>query len=108
MELQKVATASILGLIIIVILFSAFSEILPEAQDAGDSMNNTARCIAAQGVWCNTNCSGGTPANCSSSTLQAYDEVPLNGLFSSGGVVFIIVMASLLVAVVIGFFKNKK
>jgi hypothetical protein len=52
MELQKVVTASILGLIIIVILFSAFSEIQPEAHNAYDSMNNTARCIAAQGDWC--------------------------------------------------------
>lgn len=66
-----VIVSAFAALIVMVVLFLGASELLPEAQQAGDTLNATG--------------------------------VPLGSLFVGGGVVFLIVMAALLFAVMGGF-----
>lgn len=68
---------AILGIVLLVVLFQLYAELVPEAQTAGDALN-------ASGV-------------------------PLGGLFTSSGIVFVIIMAALLIVVVMSFLpKGKK
>jgi hypothetical protein len=72
----KTIDKAIMGIILLVVLFLLYAELIPTAQTAGDSLN-------ASGV-------------------------PLGSLFTSGGVVFVIIMASLIVLVVRKFSAGKK
>jgi len=68
---------AILGIVLLVVLFQLYAELVPEAQTAGDALN-------ASGV-------------------------PLGSLFTSSGIVFVIIMAALLIVVVMSFLpKGKK
>ena len=64
------------GIVLLVVTLLLYSELVPEAQAAGDSLN-------ASGV-------------------------PLGNLFVSDGVVFVIVMAALIIAIIGFFLKFKK
>ena len=67
---------AIFGIILLVVLFKLYAELVPEAQTAGDELNATG--------------------------------VPLGGLFTSNGIVFIIIMAALVITVVRSFLGGKK
>lgn len=66
---------AILGLVLLVVLFQLYANLVPEAQSAGDQLN-------ASGV-------------------------PLGALFSGQGIVFVIIMASLIILVVKSFLPGK-
>lgn len=68
--------SAILGIILLVVLFLLYAELMPEAMDAGDALNESG--------------------------------VPLGSLFVSGGVVFLIIMAALIILVVKAFLKGGK
>lgn len=68
---QAMIQKSITSVIFLAVLFLVLAELLPTAQDAGDTLN-------ASGV-------------------------PLGGLFVAGGVIFLIIMAGVLIAVVTAF-----
>jgi len=67
---------AILGIVLLVVLFKLYAELVPEAQTAGDELNESG--------------------------------VPLGSLFTSSGLVFIIIMASLVVVVVKSFMPGGK
>lgn len=67
---------AILAIVLLVVLFQLYANLIPEAQSAGDTLN-------ASGV-------------------------PLGGLFTGQGIVFIIIMASLIVLVVKSFMPKGK
>jgi len=67
---------AILGLVLVTVLFQLYSQLVPTAQTAGDTLN-------ASGV-------------------------PLGNLFTSSGVVFVIIMASLIILVVKAFMPGGK
>lgn len=67
---------AILALVLLVVLFQLYENLVPEAQSAGDALN-------ASGV-------------------------PLGGLFTSQGVVFVIIMAALIILVVKSFLGGVK
>ena len=67
---------AILGIVLLVVLFKLYAELVPEAQAAGDELNTSG--------------------------------VPLGSLFTSSGLVFIIIMASLVVVVVKSFMPGGK
>ena len=71
-----VLNTAILAIILLVVLFQIYAELVPEAQTAGDTLNATG--------------------------------VPLGGLFTSEGVVFVIIMAALLILVVKAFMPGTK
>ena len=104
--------SAILVIVVLVVLFAAYAAIIPEAQTAGDSLNDSNRC---ESVSCFYNATRTTTA-CTANNATAGDTVicgtqansiPLGGLFSGTGVVFVIVMAALLIIVVKGFMKAK-
>lgn len=67
--------SAILGIVLLVVLFQLYAQLVPEAQSAGDTLNESG--------------------------------VPLGALFTSNGVVFIIIMAALVIVVVRSFMKKK-
>jgi len=71
-----VLNTAILAIILLVVLFQIYAELVPEAQTAGDTLNETG--------------------------------VPLGSLFTSQGVVFVIIMAALLILVVKAFMPGTK
>ena len=101
----NILNSAVLVIVILVVLFSAYAAIVPEAQTAGDSMGDSDVCTAAA---CTYNASG-SPSTCQWNTTNTsecpndYDYIPLSGLFSGTGVVFVVVMAALLVLVVKSF-----
>lgn len=66
---------AILSIVLLVVLFQLYSELVPEAQASGDTLNESG--------------------------------VPLGNLFVSGGIVFLIIMAALIVLVVKSFMPGK-
>ena len=67
---------AILAIVLLVILFKLYAELVPEAQTAGDDLNESG--------------------------------VPFGSLFTSSGVVFIVIMAALIIVVVRSFMGGKK
>ena len=102
-----------LGLVILVVLFQSYASIVPIAQTAGASLNDTARCHAAGGTYC-TNLT--TPfcysvATCNSTIgnpTVTYNQIPLSSTFNATGVIFVIVMAALLILVVMAFLGQRQ
>lgn len=68
---------SILAIVLLVVLFQLYAELLPEAQTAGDSLN------------------------------ESLGGANLGPLFVGSGIVFTIIMASLLILVVMSFMPGK-
>ena len=105
-----IITAAVSTIVVILVLFTAYSTIVPDAGDAGDELGDEARC---GDVGCFWNDSRAT--DCTANNLTAGDttacasnyEVPLSGLFSSSGIVFIIIMAMLLIVIVKGIMTKK-
>lgn len=71
-----ILNTAILGIVLLVVLFQLYAQLIPVAQTAGDTLCST--------------------------------SAPLSGLFSASGVVFIIIMASLIILVVKAFLPGKK
>ncbi len=69
-------STAIEGLVLLVVLFLLYANLVPEAQTAGDTLNSSG--------------------------------VPLGSLFVGTGVVFVIIMASLIILVVRTFMKSGK
>jgi len=66
---------AILAIVLLVVLFKLYSVLVPEAQTAGDELNESG--------------------------------VPFGSLFTSSGVVFIVIMAALIIVVVKSFLSGK-
>jgi len=104
---QMINTA-ILGIVILVVLFKLYAELVPEAGTQGDLMTDEGRCGTEGYVW-NSSAENCRLSNVSGTVINANTyEIPLAGLFSSSGLVFIIVMASLVVVVVKAFMPGSK
>jgi len=88
-----------------VILFSVYSELVPEAQDAGTQLNDTNTCKTAGCTWNET--SGGSCYNALNGSCD-YNRVPLNSLFGTGGIIFLIIMVALLITIVLKIMPKKK
>lgn len=115
---DKLKNAMISAIILIVLLTVAFfiwGSIVPEAQIGGNALNDTNLC-QAEGCFYNTSglpspgdpdggsafCETGVATNLSCATFAG--SIPLSGLFSGDGVVFVIIMAALFLAVLAGIF----
>jgi len=112
----KVLNTAILVIVLVVVLFQVFAGIVPEAQSAGDEMNNSNRCADVGCAW-NTSSTwlefgascaiNSSPEGNATACPHAY-TVPLQGLFSGKGVVFYIIMGMLIILIVKSFIKGKK
>ena len=114
----SVLNSAILVIVILVVLLSVYSAVVPEAQTAGNSMNDSNRCASVGCSWNDTGLleasQGVTCYNTSTYILpgaaqcpEQNTSIPLSGLFSGTGVIFVIVMAALLILVVKGFMSSK-
>lgn len=107
-KLNNAINVATVVIVLLAVIFSAFALLVPEAQTAGSALNDTGRCEAAGGTYCNnmTTPFCYTDTNCN--VTQAYTQVPLGNLFSGTGIVFVIVMAALLILVIRSFMPGKK
>ena len=104
---SSLINTAVMGIVLIVVLFTAYANIVPTAQDAGDSLNASEVC-ASNGCFYDQT---GNTCNVSdgSTTLCARPNViPFAGLFSGTGITFVIIMASLIILVVRQYMKGRK
>lgn len=104
---SNILQTAILGLVLLVVLFQLYSELVPEAQGAGNTLGDAARCSEAGGFF-NTSQSACLTNSSPEGLTQSFDAIPLAGLLSGTGVVFVIIMAALVVLVVRSFLKGDK
>lgn len=98
-KFNKLAIGLVTLLIGIVIIMNFSAEAVPEIGEAGDQMNDTNICTAAGGVY-NTSNDPICHEAANNSAAVAYISIPLGGLFGSGGVAVLAIMAAILIAVV--------
>lgn len=112
-KLNSAIMVGVAALITLVVVFNVYSELVPEAQEAADSMNVSQRC-AAVGCTYNETDNLQTTSDCRNNiSAEAVDcgsiyEIPLSGLLSGSGMIFIIIMAALLIIIVRSFIKGKQ
>ena len=92
----KSINTAIIAIIVIVVMFKLYAALVPEAQGAGDELTDAGRCASAGGFW---NVSVCHEVGNSSAPVD-YTAVPLGGLFSGSGIVFVILMAALMIVIV--------
>jgi ABC-type dipeptide/oligopeptide/nickel transport system permease subunit len=105
-NMDKTLMLGISVLVIIVVMMSLGSTLIPEVQSAGDELNDSNRCTEAGCYYnssntdaeCTQNATGGGTTACGESA----QTMPLGGLFSSDGIVPLIIIVGLLVAVIGG------
>jgi len=104
----NVVQTIILGLVVLVVLFNIYATIMPEAESAGDELGDAARCIEvgcaynATDTWLESGyaCAVNSSPEGNATACGSSYEVPLSGLFASGGIIFIIVMAMFAIMIV--------
>lgn len=112
-QIQTGITIAILALVIITVLFSLLGDLMPEAMDAGDNMNETTLCALENSAVGSCNWNGSTDTCDYNSTNHThvcegnYEAIPLSGLFSGTGVVILIVMASFFIMIIASFMGRK-
>lgn len=105
----SIITATIITIITVVLILNIYSEVVPEAISSGNQMNDSQICESASCYYndatsvCQVNSTNTTGCE------NSYKYIPLGGLFSGSGIVFIIIMGALLITLVMSFIsKNKK
>jgi len=102
---QGMLTAVVFSIVALVVLFVVLSTLIPEAQTAGDSMNDSNRC-ADVGCYYNGSATPTCSLNATNQTLacgNSVNAIPLSSLFGGQGVLFVIVMAVMLILVIGAF-----
>jgi len=99
---------AILAIVLLVVLFQLYAELIPEAQASGNALNDSNLCGSAGCVYNASNAqvcqvAVGNFAGCG----QTATSIPLSSLFAGTGIVFIIIMAALLILVVLAFMPSK-
>ena len=113
---QKMINGAILFILVLVVLFKVLASTIPLAQDEATLLGDESRCESALGCYYNTtNAKDGGECSLSEvlqneSCVGDYEDakIPLSSLFSSSGVVFLIIMVSFLLIVLTSFLGNKK
>ncbi len=103
-QINKKIEVVVIIIISIVVLFQIFAGIVPEAQSAGDTMNSSNRCEAV-GCFFNTTTAeeSGFEGDCGNNASSARigcsdplgDGIPLSALFSSSGILILLLMVAL-------------
>lgn len=108
-------TVAVIGIVFLVILLTVYSVLIPEAQTAGDSLNISVRCADAGCFYNTSNDNSTVGVSCIESSALTnntcatqLDAIPLATLFSGTGVVFVIIMATLIILIVRAYLKKIK
>ena len=105
---------AIITILVVVLLFSIYSAIIPEAQTGGDEMGDAYLCTELGACILNATANETYPCrltanqslNCTGGQVTS---IPLSGLFSGTGMMFVIIMAGMLFLVIKGILaKGKK
>ncbi len=98
-QIGKRINAIIIVILTIVILFQIFEALVPEAQSAGTQLGDAQRCSDAGGSFNETQsaCLNGT--NPADTLVVSFNSIPINSLFSSSGVVILLLMVGLFIIV---------
>lgn len=99
-QIGKRINAILLVIISVIILFSIFDALVPEAQSAGTQLGDAQRCSDGGGFF-NTSqsaCLNGT--NPGDTGVVAFSAIPISTLFSSSGVIILLLMVSLILIVI--------
>jgi len=107
---NKAVNTFIVAIVTVIVLFAAYTAIYPTAAEAGDAMNDSNQCSdascfynASRSIACTANnVTAGDTASCTTA-----NSIPLSGLFSGTGVLFIIIAAALMIGIVLGFIRKK-
>ena len=108
MQISKTVEKGAILVIIVVVLFLIFAALVPEAQTAGDSLNESNRCSSVGCFYNTTTASqsgltGDCANNISGERLRCSDAIgegiPLSGLFGGSGIVFLLIMVFLLLTI---------
>jgi len=95
------------GAILLVVLISAIAVILPTVDTGAAKMSDEERCGTATGIYNTSNAiTCHTAAN--SSVAVSYLSLPLSGLFATGGVMILIIIAAFLIITIGSAFKTGK
>lgn len=100
-----IINTAIFGIVAIVVLFSVFATLMPEAQSAAAALNDSTRCTDAGGYYAAA--TGNCQVNATNTTAVAYTATPLSSIFGVNGVIFLVIMASLIVVVVKSYIGKK-
>ena len=98
-EIGKKIDSVVVVIITVVVLFLVFAGIVPEAQSAGATLGDAQTCSNSGGFF-NTSqsaCLNGTGV--ADTGVVAFDSIPLSGLFSSSGIIILLLMVTLFLGV---------
>ncbi len=100
-----IVQTAFLAIVLVVVLLQVYANITPTAQAAGNELGNEARCEASGGSFdVNDRCSSNGSIE---GTQIQFRSIPLSGLFSGTGVVFIIIIAPLIILIVRSFLTSR-
>lgn len=103
---EKTIGIAVTAIVLLVVLFQLYATLVPEAQAAGNSLGDAASCGNAGGFF-NTSQTACLTNSSPTGTTISFSTIPLSGLFSGTGVVFVIILAALIVLVVRSFLTSK-
>lgn len=86
---------AVMIIVTVIVLFSIYASLTPEAMDAGDSFNDSNNCDNNGYYYNHSALSCRSAAN--SLTVIPGQSIPLNSLFAGDGFAFILVMIGLLI-----------
>ena len=97
---------AILTLLVLTVLLSVYTALIPEVQSAGNELNDTAICEAKGCIY------NATDPICHQNTTNAIEceaewQVPLSSLFDGQGIIIFILMVVLIIGIVKGTLKKK-
>ena len=102
----KIVGVVVVLLVLLTVILLIYSVLVPEAQTAGDSLNASNQCND-NGCFFNAssapNCQANQTNTSIACTLGGASPIPLASLFSSTGVIFVIIMAALLIVLLLAF-----
>lgn len=107
-QINAKINAVIGAIITVVVLFTLFSNLVPEAQTAGNQLGDSQRCSDAGGNFNTTQslCLNGT--NPADTAQVSFQSIPVSTLFGSSGVVILLLMVALLIIVLKTVLPSKK
>jgi hypothetical protein len=103
MELKSKIIAGATIVLGVIIVFSVLASMMPVAQTSGDSLSDSSLCSAAGCFYNSTRSNSCSISNVTGSDLTrcaTATSVPLSGLFSGTGIIFIIIMASMIILII--------
>ncbi len=101
-KLNKGITVAVTIIISVVVLFTLFSDLVPEAQSAGNEFSDDNKCVEAGCIVNSTFTNTCRNDTIPSSTVCPFDveNVPLASIFGGTGVIILLLMVTLFLGII--------